>query len=155
MIVKRVLSWSAAVIVPAAVGLIAGNAPRPSGPSGIPDRLGSVDAGPSAEYLTVCRRLEWRLEIVADLLAGRVTVAEAHARFLDANRSDPRAIRNLRNVYSGQTDEERTARQLFGYIRVSDHPRAEEVSAAVRCEWLGSRPSQVVGPANPDSAATH
>jgi hypothetical protein len=154
MIVKRVLSWSAAVIVLAAAGLIAGNAPRPSGPSGIPDRLGSVDAGPSAEYLTVRRWFEWRLEIVADLQAGRVTVAEAHARFLDANRSDPRAIRNLRNEYSGQTDEERTARQLFRYIRVSHHPRAEEVSATVRRECLGPSPRQTDGPENTDSATT-
>ena len=81
MIVKRALSWSAAVTVLPAVGLIAGSAP---GPTGIPDRRASVDADPSAENLCVCRRIEWRREIVADLLAGRVSAAEAHARFPDA-----------------------------------------------------------------------
>jgi hypothetical protein len=48
MIVNRVLSWAAAVIALPAVGLIAASDPGPSGPSCIPDRLGSIDADPSA-----------------------------------------------------------------------------------------------------------
>jgi hypothetical protein len=135
--VKATLCGLAAVL--AAASLIAAGARPANGRRDVGDCIASADAYPSEENLAVCRRAEWRVEAVADLLSGRLTAAETHARFLDANRSDSRAIRSLRIEFPGSTDEERTARQLVRYLWASGHPRAEEVAAAVRREWFGPR----------------
>jgi hypothetical protein len=146
--VKTIVCGLAAALV--AASLVAVSARPGAGRRAVPDPVASADAYPSEENLTVCRRIEWRRETVADLLAGRLTVAEAHARFLDANRSDPRAIRGLRVEFPGPTDEERTVRQLLRYLWASGHPRAEEMSAAARREWFGPHPR----PGHTDAAVT-
>jgi hypothetical protein len=85
---------------------------------------------------TVARRIDQRLEAVADLLDGRITGEEAHARFLDANLSHPKATEFLRGGWAGRSDEEKTARQLVMFVTVSRHPRAAEVAAELECELV-------------------
>ena len=81
----------------------------------------------------VLRRLDWRNDTVVDVVAGRITGEEAHARFLEANRSHPKATENLRALCRGRSDEERTARQLVGYVTASGLPGAKEVAAELEC----------------------
>jgi hypothetical protein len=102
-----------------------------------PDRTPDDFDPPAAEYLAARQRTDWKYEVVADLLAGRITGAEANARFLDANRSDPTALEFLRAGLPGETDEERTAYQLVLFVRSFPHPRAKEVAAIVGRELLG------------------
>src|SRR6187399_410318 len=47
----------------------------------------ALEAEMDNERMSVGRRIDWREDIVADVLADRVTGAEAHALFLDANTS--------------------------------------------------------------------
>jgi hypothetical protein len=143
---KWTLRFLAAGTVLAAAGLIAAN-------TGLAEEVGldvwnvpdlqdrvaaaeSRDAEMTLENWTVIRRLDWRKEVVADLIAGRITGEEAHARFLDVNRSHPKATQFLRTIWPGRTDEERTATQLVRYVRVYDHPRAAEVAAELECELM-------------------
>jgi hypothetical protein len=108
----------------------------------VPDLQDRVAACESREveldrkYATVGRRLDQRHEVVADLLAGRITADEAHARFLDANLSHPQATAFLRNRWPGRSDEEKTARQLVMFVFVSRHPRAAEAAAELECELV-------------------
>ena len=115
------------------IGLDVWNVPE------LQDRVASAesrDAELDRENATVGRRLDWRHDIVADLLAGRIPGDEAHARFLDANQSHPKATQYLRALWPGRSDEERTARQLIKYIQVADHPRAAELAGELECELL-------------------
>lgn len=91
----------------------------------------SRDVELSRESTVVLRRLDWRSDVVADLIAGRISGGDAHARFLDANQSHPKATQYLRRMWPGRSDEERTARQLVVYVRVSGHPGA---AADLECE---------------------
>jgi len=146
---KSLLRWTPVAVASFVAMLVTWNTltrdrPRAAPPAVEPDT-------PSAETVAVCHRTDWRGEVVADLVAGRITGAEARARFLEANRSDPTALRNLLHAFPGQTDEERTAYQLVMFVRVSKHPRASAVEAEVSRELLGrelppGRPTDHSGP---------
>jgi hypothetical protein len=134
-IVQYLLRWTpaAAVIVTAtllAASSVQSDRPRPGA------MVTDVDP-PSADYSAARRRTDGKFEVVADLLAGRLTAAEAHGRFLDANRADPKALEYLRAGLPGETDEDRTAYQLVLFIRGFRHPSAKDVAAAVGRELLG------------------
>jgi hypothetical protein len=108
----------------------------------VPDLQDKVAACESQEAeidrknATVARRLDQRHEAVEDLLSGRITADEAHARFLDANLSHPKATEFLRGRWPGRSDEEKTARQLAMFVFVSRHPRATEIAAELECELV-------------------
>jgi hypothetical protein len=133
--VQRLLRWTPAAAALAVAVLLTVNRYRAGRPAAAPPAA-EVDP-PAAESAAVCRRTDWRVETVSDLLSGRLTAAEAHARFLDANRSDPTALENLRYAFPGQTDEERTVHQLVVFVRASKHPRALAVAAGLVPELLG------------------
>ena len=96
----------------------------------------SMDVELDRRNATVIRRLDYRHETVEDLLAGRITGPEAHARFVDANRSHPRATEFLRDRWPGRTDEERSARQLVMFVKVAHHPRSAEIAAELDRELV-------------------
>jgi hypothetical protein len=132
--VKRLFRWVPVSAAALAATLVTVNSFRSDRPQRDPMTT-EVDP-PSAETTAVGRRTDWRVEVVADLVAGRITAAEAHARFLDANRSDPTALENLRYAYPGETDEERTVHQLVRFVRASKHRRATAVAASLVPELL-------------------
>ncbi|HVK10798.1 MAG TPA: hypothetical protein VM597_18665 [Gemmataceae bacterium] len=94
---------------------------------------------PDEDRSTARQRVDWKFEVAADLIAGRLTAGDAHAQYLDANRADPKALEYLRAALPRDTDEERTAYQLVLFVRVFRHPRAQEVAAAVSRQLLGRK----------------
>lgn len=68
------------------------------------------------------RRIAARDEVKRDLAEGRLTFAEAAARFTQINRSDPRATVYARRFYPGRTEADVAARQLVQHLRVSLDP---------------------------------
>jgi hypothetical protein len=64
----------------------------------------------------VLRRIDLKDRLVADLIAGRSTLAEVTGEFLDLNRDRPGYLTALQANFPGQTDEERTARNVLFYV---------------------------------------
>jgi hypothetical protein len=64
----------------------------------------------------VLRRIDAKETIVADLVAGRATLAEAatHFKILNAARPDYQTI--IRAVYPGATDDERICRNVIAFV---------------------------------------
>ncbi|HKA08323.1 MAG TPA: hypothetical protein VKD71_13770 [Gemmataceae bacterium] len=79
----------------------------------------------------VLRRVAIRLEVIRDLVAGRMTFEEAAERYVELNRMQESALAYMRRTYPGRTDEERGARQLAAHMRNSGNPAA----AALGEEW--------------------
>jgi hypothetical protein len=134
-LVQRLLRWTPATAALAAVTLLAVNWFRADR-----SRVGrtSAEYNPAADdTLAAGRRTDFKSEVVADLVAGRVTAAEARARFLEVNRADPQALEYLRAELPGETDEDRAAYQLVLFVRTCRHPRATDVAAAVGRALLG------------------
>jgi hypothetical protein len=69
------------------------------------------------------RRLRVKETIVTDLIAGRVTLAEATDRFTELNESQPHYLLTIRNHFPGQTDEERMARNVIGFAEQQVPPK--------------------------------
>lgn len=75
----------------------------------------------------VMRRIVIKEGIVTDLIAGRTTLADATARFVELNASRPHYLAALRDAYPGATDYEKFARNVisFAVARVPAHQRSE------------------------------
>lgn len=75
----------------------------------------------------VMRRIAVKEAIIADLIAGRTTLADATARFVALNASRPHYLAALRETYPGATDDEKFARNVisFAVARVPAHRRSE------------------------------
>jgi hypothetical protein len=71
---------------------------------------------------TVLRRIVIKEDLVADLLAGRTDLAAVAARFLELNADEPAYLEVLRASVRGDSDLERSARNVIEYCgqRVSD-----------------------------------
>jgi hypothetical protein len=61
------------------------------------------------------RRIELKDRLVADLLAGRATMAEVTSQFLAMNHERPEYLAVVRFHYPGATDTEKAARNVIGY----------------------------------------
>jgi hypothetical protein len=65
----------------------------------------------------VCmRRIAIKEQLVADLIADRITLARATAEFLILNRSDEACSTVLRRTFPGRTDFERTAHSVLAHV---------------------------------------
>jgi hypothetical protein len=84
----------------------------------------------------VFRRIELKERLVADLIAGRVTLAEVTPQFLELNRDRPGYMLAIRASYPGRTDEERTARTVLQYAerQLAQFPSASHAAIAARLE---------------------
>lgn len=71
---------------------------------------------------TVLRRIVIKEDLVAELLAGRTDLAAVAARFLELNADEPAYLEVLRTSVRGDSDLERSARNVIEYCgqRVSD-----------------------------------
>jgi hypothetical protein len=87
----------------------------------------------SADNAELMRCLRAKEATVADLLAGRVTLAEAADRFSLLNASRPQCAARVRECYAGSTDREKYAQNVidFALHRVPSH---EQPDVAARLE---------------------
>ena len=69
----------------------------------------------------VIQRVTQKSIIVEDVIEGRVTFTQASEQFLALNRIRPSLIPALRIIYQANNDEEASAMQVVGYIRVRAH----------------------------------
>jgi hypothetical protein len=90
----------------------------------------------AAEDEDIRRRIEVKEALVADLIAGRAALAGVAARFLDLNEDRPEYMAAVRANYPGDTDLERTARNVIEYTagRLAGEPPARRAEVAERLE---------------------
>ena len=81
----------------------------------------------------ISRRVALRMETVEDVVAGRVGIEEAMRRFVELNRTDPRALDRVRYMYDGTTDDERAGWQLVSHLRAYRDPRAVAAADEMAC----------------------
>jgi len=75
-------------------------------------------------------RLALKTETAADMLDGRLSVAEAAARFLELSASDPESLENMREASAGTTDEDKALDQLLKFARVQARREPARYAAA-------------------------
>ena len=68
-----------------------------------------------AEDGQVQQRMAVKEALVAELIAGRTTLAEVTARFTEMNVTRPTYMAVIREAYPGATDQEKAARNVIGY----------------------------------------
>ena len=80
-----------------------------------------------AEGEDVRHRIAVKETLVADLIAGRSTLAETTAQFTTMNASRPEYMSVIRDAFPGATDQEKMARNViaFAVVRVAPEHRAE------------------------------
>jgi hypothetical protein len=88
--VSRLFRWTPAAAALTAATLLTVNWFRADRPPA--DPTAATGDPPTADHWAARQRTDRKYEVVADLLAGRLTASEAHARFLDANRADPKSL---------------------------------------------------------------
>jgi hypothetical protein len=69
-----------------------------------------------------------KLDIAREVLAGRMTLAQAVESFQEIHEHLPLAWEVMRDHYPGKTDKERWSRNLISWIRseAEDHPDQQE-----------------------------
>ena len=87
-----------------------------------PERVASGELLPplsalSAEEEDRVHRIALKQEIAVDLLDGRITLADAVARFGELAASDPEALEHLRQAGAGETDDQRAVYQVLAFAR--------------------------------------
>jgi len=109
-------------------------------------QLPSLQAGVEAEVrrsdeldaqLTEAQhRVGAKQQVVSDLIAGRLSLLEAAARFRDLTPPSSDAARYLRSVYAGASDDERFCRAVIQWVRGTRRSgsRAEADRVAARLE---------------------
>ncbi len=68
-----------------------------------------------AEGDEVRRRIAVKESIVSELIAGRTTLAEVTAKFIELNATRPGYVDAIRMSYPGATDLEKSARNVISY----------------------------------------
>jgi len=77
------------------------------------------------------RRIAIKEALVADLIAGRTTLAAVTDEFLVLNQGRPEYMLIIRASYPGETDEEKTAHNVIGYVTRELAPYPPETRAEV------------------------
>ncbi|MBA4190213.1 MAG: hypothetical protein C0467_19685 [Planctomycetaceae bacterium] len=80
----------------------------------------------------ILRRVTIKNELIADLISGRTTLVEVTRQFFVLNQSRSEYMTVIRQNYPGDTDEEKTANNVMGYIMAE----LAHVSPAYRDEVL-------------------
>jgi hypothetical protein len=87
---------------------------------------------------TILRRIRIKEELVADLVAGRATLADVSAQFLELNADEPVYLDVLRATVPGDSDAERAARNVVEYAVPRADPAARpELRRRLEAELLG------------------
>jgi hypothetical protein len=84
------------------------------------------------------QRVAVRTETVRDVIDGRVTFDEGARRFVELNRSLPAHLAEYTcQRYPARTDEERAARQLISFLRLTREPAAFALAEEWQCALAG------------------
>lgn len=98
-------------------------------------------AGVNREIL---HRIAIKNQLIAELIAGRTTLDEVTQKFLVMNQSHSEYMSSIRAAYPGDTDEEKTAHNVLGYIRAElerEPPaRRAEVFGRLRAQFEAAYP---------------
>lgn len=88
------------------------------------------------EDAEIRHRIREKEVLVAELIAGRTTLADVTARFLVLNHPYPEYTRMIRVSYPGSSDEERAARNVIAYTlpRVGDPSRRCAMASRLEAE---------------------
>ncbi|WP_439620485.1 hypothetical protein [Gemmata sp.] len=90
-------------------------------------------------------RIAIKNELIAELIAGRTTLAEVTQKFLVMNQSRSECMTSIRATYPGGTDEEKTAQNVLGYLRDElgrqTPARRAEVLRRLKAEFETAYPS--------------
>lgn len=99
--------------------------------------LGEETGDMDAHAATVRSRLAVKYALAGDLVAGRVTLAAAAARFHDLNRDVPEYMDVIRAKFPGRTDEESQARNVveFALAGVGDPGEQARVRGRLAAEF--------------------
>ena len=81
---------------------------------------------------TLLNRIAAKEAVIAELIAGRATLAEATSEFLSLNADRPEHLQMMRSAYPNRTDEERAALNVIDYVaqRVADSTRRDDIVQA-------------------------
>lgn len=85
---------------------------------------------------TILRRIAIKEALVTELIAGRLTLAEAAARFLELHEDEPGHLAVLRSSVPGDTDLERSARNVIDYVgeRVPDQTHRSDLCSRLEAD---------------------
>jgi hypothetical protein len=123
-----------AVLVTAAAAafLVWGRSPDEGGP-GLPELIGTMQTGRArGEALTrrlqaMARCLEGKYAVAQQVLAGRLKLLEAAARFRDLQNAVPQYDWAMfRERYPGQSDEERHCQAVIGFVEQEAQARGTD-----------------------------
>ncbi len=64
----------------------------------------------------------------AELVAGRISLAEAVEGFLAADEGCPKSLAVLRNMFPGRSDRERAARNVITWARCGGEPQPDLIT---------------------------
>lgn len=81
----------------------------------------------------VHRRIAVKEALVAELLAGRSTLAEVTARFTELNATRPDFVATIRQAFPGVSDHEAATRNVIGYALLRA-PAADRSAVARRLD---------------------
>lgn len=95
-----------------------------------------------AEDDQVRRRMAVKEALVAELIAGRTSLAEVTARFAEMNATRANYVALIRETYPGATDREKAARNVIDYV-FSRVPAAERAAVVRR---LDAELQQIIAP---------
>ena len=85
------------------------------------DRQTAVDA-----------RLAYKNSVVAELVAGRVTLPAAAAAFWRVNQGEERCLAVIREAYVGKSDEEKAARNVLDFVTARTIPEPDRTRVLAR-----------------------
>lgn len=80
------------------------------------------------------QRIAIKEVLVADLIAGRVSLAEVTAEFMALNQSRPEYMALIRDEFPGETDELKVAHNVINYARHRLTDRADRARVLGRLE---------------------
>jgi len=78
------------------------------------------------------RRIAIKEALIADLIAGRTTLAATTEQFLVMNQTRAEYMMIIRTSYPGQTDYEKTARNVIGYAEGELQQLSPEAQEKIR-----------------------
>lgn len=88
----------------------------------------------SERYSVIAARLACKDSLVQDLVDGRADLAQVTEAFLRLNRAQDSCMDIVRTHYAGRTDEEKTARNVFDFVKAREMPRAQKAAVLKRLD---------------------
>jgi hypothetical protein len=97
----------------------------------------SREAALDSEVGEAFQRVQAKQRVKADLIAGRITLFEAAARYRDLSAGQANYLRLLRAYYPGRSDEERLCRSVIDHVRhvlIGQRKEPDEFIASLEAE---------------------